>query len=156
MRRKLLLVAIAASGVLPARAAIDLSNSTVVVRSGSLPAAEQTAAEVLTTEVAKRTGIHLPVATHAPAAGPVIALTGAGGPPHRPDGYRLSVKDGSQPLVSIDGSDARGVLYGVGQFLRRLEWGAGSRPGNKTPQNQRLSHYALHSPSLKLGTLCNA
>jgi len=123
--RKLFLAAIAASGVFPARAAIDLSKSTVVVRSGSLPAAEQTAAEVLVSEVARRTGIHLRVETHAPTSGPVIAITGAGRQLQRPDGYHLFVKAGSPPKVSIEGSDARGALYGVGQFLRRVEWSAG-------------------------------
>src|SRR5581483_8253750 len=113
--RKLFLAAIAASGVFPARAAIDLSKSTVVARSGSLPAAEQTAAEVLVSEVAGRTGNHLRVETHAPTSGPVIAITGAGRQSQRPDGYHLFVKAGSPPKVSIEGSDARGALYGVGQ-----------------------------------------
>src|SRR5689334_15402534 len=120
-----LLLTIAASGLVPAWAAIDLSKATVVVRSGALPAAEQTAAEVLTAEVAKRTGIRLKVATRAPASGSVIAIKESGGPPSRPDGYRLWAKAGAQPVVSIEGSDARGALYGVGQFLRRVEWSKG-------------------------------
>jgi hypothetical protein len=104
---------------------IDLSKATVVVRGGSLPPAERTAAEVLTSEIAKRTGIHLPVATSQPVAGPTIVITGNGCPQCRNDGYRLSVKLDAQPVVSIQGADARGALYGVGQFLRRVEWDKG-------------------------------
>jgi hypothetical protein len=104
---------------------VDLSKATVVVRGGARPPAERTAAEVLTSEIAKRTGIHLPVATSRPVAGPAIVITGNGFPQSRPDGYRLSVKLDAPAVVSIQGADARGALYGVGQFLRRVEWDKG-------------------------------
>ena len=104
---------------------VDLSKATVVVRGGPLPTTEQTAAEVLISEIAKRTGIHLPVATSQPASAPTIIITGNGGPQSSPDGYRLSVKIDARAVVSIQGADARGALYGVGQFLRRIEWGKG-------------------------------
>ena len=97
----------------------------MVIRSGSLPPAEQTAAEVLTSEIAKRTGIRLPVSTTPPSVGAAITITGNGGAESRRDGYRLHVKEGASPVVSIQGADARGALYGVGQFLRRVEWGKG-------------------------------
>ncbi len=106
----------------PLNAAIDLSKATVVVRSGSLPPAERTAAEVLTSEVRKRTGIALPVTTVRPPRGPVIAIRGSGGADSRRDAYRLVAEDG---VVTIQGADARGTLYGVGQFLRRADWGKG-------------------------------
>jgi hypothetical protein len=104
---------------------VDLSKATVVVRGVSLPPAERTAAEVLTSEIAKRTGIHLPLATSRPPAGPAIVITGNGFPQSRPDGYRLSVKPDALAVVSIQGADVRGALHGVGQFLRRVEWDKG-------------------------------
>src|SRR5262249_15901647 len=113
---KFLLLEIAVLGLCPTWAAIDLSKATGVVRGGVLPPAEQTAAEVLIGEVAKRTGIRFQIASTTPASGSVIAIRGSGGPVSRPDGYGLSVKAAAQPVVSIEGSDARGALYGVGNF----------------------------------------
>jgi hypothetical protein len=62
-------------------------------------------------------------------AGPAIVITGNGFPQSKPDGYRLSVKLEAQPVVSIQGADGRGALYGVGQFLRRVEWDKGRIEG---------------------------
>jgi hypothetical protein len=114
-------LAVALACSFPANA-IDLSHATIVVRSGSLPAAEKTAADVLVSEIARRTGIRLSVSTAPPASGPVITLTGNGGAESRRDGYRLWV---NAHTVSIQGADPRGALYGVGQFLRRIDWSRG-------------------------------
>ncbi len=115
---------------------IDLRSATVVVRAGALPEAEKTAAAVLVDEVAKRTGIHLHTATSWPAQGAVIAIAsgqnGALGaraiPPAetRPEGYRLFVDEAqATAVVWLLGADARGALFAVGAFLRRIDWAAG-------------------------------
>jgi hypothetical protein len=111
----------------------DLSRAVVLVRSGDLPPAERTAAAVLVEEVARRTGVRLRTASQWPADGPVIALTTGPAwgrtPPEskaRAEGYRIQVDArGKAPVVWIVGADARGALYGVGHFLRKLDWGAG-------------------------------
>lgn len=123
---------------------LDLSKATVVVRAGTLPPAEQTAARVLVEEVKKRTGLSWTVRAVWPASGVVIAISsgtgapgwpkalprrsGAGLPEHRPEGFRLTTEDGgNQPgVVWIQGADSRGVLFGVGQLLRKLDWAKGS------------------------------
>jgi hypothetical protein len=49
-------------------------------------------------------------------------------PEQRPEGFRLLVQRGGSTngLVWISGADSRGTLFGVGQFLRSLEWGKSS------------------------------
>jgi hypothetical protein len=127
-----------------ASAALDVSKATVVVRSGLLPPAEQTAAHVLVEEVERRTGFHWQVGTVWPKRGVVIAISSSAGdatwpramprrqgtdlPELRPEGFRLAVEaTAMQPaVVWINGADSRGALFGVGQLLRSLNWAKGS------------------------------
>jgi hypothetical protein len=76
---------------------INLRRAAVVVGPGDVPAPERTAATVLVEELEKRSGVRLPVVSQWPA--------------------------GAAPVVWVDGSDARGALYGVGHLLRQIEWG---------------------------------
>ncbi len=126
-----------------AATALDLSKATVVVRSGAVPAAEQTAASVLVEEVRRRTGLSWPISTNWPARGSVIAIasgrdqpgwsrriprrTATHLPEQRPEGFRLLAEgNGAEgTVVWILGADSRGALFGVGQFLRSLDWGQG-------------------------------
>ncbi len=134
MNRRKFLKATAAAGslsFLPAMAqsapesSIDLSAATVVVRPGTLPPAEQTAATVLIEEIAKRTGITLRKSTEWPDHGAAIAITSTG--PGKPEGYRIySEPRGGASVVWIAGADARGALFGVGRLLRELDWRPGS------------------------------
>lgn len=122
-------------------ASIDLATAVVVVRPGELPAAERAAATTLIEEVATRTGARWAQSTVWPEeAVPVVAITTAENVPEwrraipvrllesppetRPEGYRVVVtRDaGGPPVVWIIGADARGMLFGVGEFLRNLEW----------------------------------
>lgn len=120
---------------------IDLRDAVVVVRDGRLPAAEQSAVQVLIEEVEKRTGLLWQQTNRWPANRPVIAVTsrpqvpswdrplpqrsGTDLPETRADGYRLHVEQsGDRPAtVWIQGGDARGTLFGVGALLRKLHWG---------------------------------
>ncbi len=115
-------------------ASVDLSRAAVVIRSGEVPEAERTAASVLVEEVEKRTGVRLNISTAMPKGAPAIILASRQGTPDpraaspelRPEGYRLSVDtSGAAPSVRIEGADPRGVLFGVGAFLRRMDWGRG-------------------------------
>src|SRR6185436_19194534 len=83
---------------------IDLADTTIVVRAGPLPKAEQTAARVLVEELEKRIGKRLPVSTAWPKEGSMIVLTSGsvdslGGhavpkreSSNRPESYRLFVE----------------------------------------------------------------
>jgi hypothetical protein len=122
---------------------LSLNGAVVLVRPGSLPNAERTAAIVLREELGKRAGIRIETTTHWPPGKPVIAITstpdvpawghripvreGEGLPERRPEGYRLFVeaKKGTAPVVWVLGADARGTLFGVGQLLRRIDWARG-------------------------------
>ena len=87
--------------------ALDLQHAAV-----KFSPADQKAATVLIEEVEKRTQIRWP----ANAAGsPVIALERAKGPA---EGYAIRAGSGG---VTVSGSDARGVLFGVGRLLRVLD-----------------------------------
>ncbi len=120
-----------------------LTKVTVVVRSGPLPAAEQTAARILVEEIKKRTGLNWPITTVWPKGGVVIAISSGAGDPSwpksmpehpgkdspalRPEGFRL-VAEGTgtrDATVWITGADSRGALFGVGQLLRSLRWAKG-------------------------------
>ena len=122
---------------------IDLTQATVVIRGGALPAAEKIAPVILTEEMAKRTGVRWSVTDRWPQGKrAVIALSTKSAPPNwkehipatpdvaggKPEGFSIRVlrAEGAQPdRVFITGSDPRGVMFGVGKLLRVLEWGAG-------------------------------
>lgn len=119
----------------PATVALDLTKATIVVREGERPLVEQTAATVLVEEVARRTGITLPVSATWPASGPSIALLSGDATSHQgrplpqgegvaaPEGYRIVT---TEDAVWIIGVDPQGALYGAGKLLRTLDWSPGS------------------------------
>ena len=108
----------------------DVSKSVVVVRHGKIPMGERTAATVLIEEVKKRTGLEWPTATALPKTGCAIEISGGGAKDAKasgPEGYRLFVdRRPERTVVRIHGADARGALYGVGRFLRSMQWGPDS------------------------------
>jgi hypothetical protein len=125
---------------------IDLTHAALVIRGGSLPAAEKIAPTILTEEITKRTGVSWPVSDRWPRAQEtqaVIALCGAAVPaewmPHLPaplladlkaashkaEGFHiraLPAEAGLPAVVLVVGDDSRGVMFGVGKLLRSLEW----------------------------------
>ncbi|MBI2422268.1 MAG: hypothetical protein HYV27_05505 [Candidatus Hydrogenedentes bacterium] len=141
-RHTLMLLVLCSLSALAHAATIDLSSAVIVTRPGEAPQAEQSAAIVLMEEIAKRTGLTLPIAQNWPAEKTVIAITstpevaawnhpvpqrvGENLPESHKDGYRIFVDESSaQPVVWIIGADPRGTLYGVGALLRKLEWADG-------------------------------
>lgn len=123
---------------------LDLTKATIVVRSGLLAPAEQTAAQVLGEEIKKRTGLQWPITTVWPKRGVVIAISSVAGDPGwpqtmprpasqdssalRPEGFHLAIEGAGtrNATVWITGADSRGALFGVGQLLRSLNWAKGS------------------------------
>ncbi len=106
--------------------AIDLSGATVVTRAGPIPLPEKTAATVLVEEIEKRTGIRLNISTTPAAGKPAIAIA-SGDAAIKPEGYHLYIAGaGDAPVVKISAPRIpRGTLFGVGQLLRRMDWGKG-------------------------------
>ncbi|MDD4889514.1 MAG: hypothetical protein PHU85_06255, partial [Phycisphaerae bacterium] len=129
---------------------IDLIHA--IVRCPAMTGRHETkAADVLVKEIARRTGLTLGRSSAASPGGRSAILVGtessllrAGLLPASlagelealdrpgPEGYRLIARRGTPPIVAIVGSDARGLLYGVGWLLRKLHWAAGRPwlPGN--------------------------
>lgn len=90
----------------------------VIVRPPDAHPVVKKAVQVLSEEIAKRTGIVLQAAAACPEGVTPIVLSIAPGP--GPEGFVLEAKNTPTPSVSICGHDERGVLYGVGRLLRRL------------------------------------
>ncbi len=123
--------------------ATDLAKASLLV-SPSIPSPmKETAAQVLTEEVQKRTGISLKHATAWPkSSGPVIALllssdaevSGMAAPKGRSGGNHEFKKEGYRILtdpapgknvVWVIGADTRGILFGIGWLLKNMEMSAG-------------------------------
>lgn len=119
----------------------DLSAAQLVIRSGELPAAEKIAPVILAEEVSRRTGLKWEVATDSGTGRKVQILLAQLSelptwkkliPPamiadpvlKRAEAYVIRTVAGtaSQPARTIVlGADARGLMFGVGQLLRRME-----------------------------------
>ncbi len=117
---------------------VDLSEAAIVLDAERSPLVVRTAATVLQEELGKRTGLELPILTHWPSDRPVIALVDGknsllgkripkGKVPSRAEGFCLRVvrNDQKKPILWIHGADGRGVLFGVGFFLRQVVWSPG-------------------------------
>ncbi|MFO1020898.1 MAG: hypothetical protein U0903_09410 [Planctomycetales bacterium] len=121
---------------------LDLTGAVVVFREGELPAGEKIAPTILVEEVGKRTGIAWKIGTDWPRdAGTIINVRIYDKSPENPlgfksippalthpEGFWINVGDwtGIGPRqITIYGADARGVMYGVGKFLRSLNWQQG-------------------------------
>lgn len=117
---------------------LDLAAA-VVVDGARAADPDGVAATVLAEELGRRCGTAPPVADAAPEGDAPLVVLGVGGdlpdeaaaalgdlPAPGPEGYRLAARAGDgRALVAIDGADRRGLLYGVGALLRRLDWGPG-------------------------------
>src|SRR5438093_2426995 len=130
-------------------ALLSLEEAVIVVPDG-LSGPEARAVTMLVEEVERRSQIRWPIARKWPAeAVPVVAVgpasawdwpAGSVGQavslplpdeegrltacPTAPEGYRITVRaEGASPAVFVIGSDARGVLFGVGRLLRSLRLG---------------------------------
>lgn len=106
----------------------NFENIVIVISSNNV-SSERVAAQVLSEEVEKRTGFTWEIVTEQPAYGQMIVLSSdniAEGSSIKPEGYKLKIEEEEGKIkVSITGADGRGVLYGVGKFLRIMEWQKG-------------------------------
>jgi hypothetical protein len=107
----------------PAQAAeIDLRHAVVVARPTSAP--ETAAIAMLVDEVHRRTGLQWSVRRAPPSTvGPLIVVRRRSERrPIAPEGFAVkTLHDHGRTIIVIAGNDPRGVLYGVGYLLRKLE-----------------------------------
>lgn len=94
---------------------IDL-RSAVIHPTLDLSGPHRKAVDMLIEEIEKRTRIRLPLATTTPPANtPTIRITRRQGPA---EGYRIAFSNPS--TVTVEGNDARGVLFGIGHLMRAM------------------------------------
>ena len=122
---------------------IDLTNATIVVRSGELSPGESIAPVVLAEEMEKRTGIAWDIAADFPEAGAVIVIgsraEGGDWPEPLPDaipsdgdatlseGFAIHTElHDDRPIVWLLGADGPGTLFAVGHLMRHLSWAPGA------------------------------
>ena len=117
---------------------VDLGNAVVVTPRTASPR-EHKAAHVLVEEVEKRTGIRWPVVDQWKAGAPAAVLVGleetlegipsglpaellaSGEKQPGPEGFCIrATNQAGGTAITLAGADERGVLFGVGQLLRKL------------------------------------
>jgi hypothetical protein len=122
----------------PADITLDLGDA-IVVSPRASSRREQKAVQVLVEEVEKRTGIRWQVVEQLKTGTPAAVVVGSqealkeirselprefqlsGGQPAGPDGFSLHTwKSPAGTVVTVCGADERGVLFGVGELLRKL------------------------------------
>ncbi len=134
-----LLVFLVLSASFPVIGAVDLTDAVVVLPRQS-SSRLSFFGEVLREEVLKRSGKGLSLQERPSAPGRsaiVLAIRGEGDKlpaAYRPvidatpilssEGYSLQI-DSKNRIVYIVGADERGVLYGIGRFLRKMHWADG-------------------------------
>ena len=94
-------------------AALDLTHAHIVTDQ-TLTAHEKNAVDMLVDEVEKRTALHW---TTAGSGASINIHHGSGTGPA--EGFHLQT---SAAGVVIQGNDERGTLFGIGRFLRELQW----------------------------------
>ena len=121
----------------PKSETLDLSKA-VILTPPKIGRFEQKAVEVLQEEVRKRTGIDLPCTTTWPSDSKCVIALGlqsrlqefagpfvgdfANAQRISPEGFMLAVKRQPRAAVVVCAADTRGLLYGVGRLLRKLQW----------------------------------
>ena len=127
-----------------------LSNLHIVTGPGILSNAESSAAVMLAEEINMRTGLPVTVTAHWPASGDIILLQTASGERHseialssepalisKPESFRIIPQhQDSRTIVTIEGYDGRGILFGAGELLRTLSYKHG---GIGLPENLPVS-----------------
>ncbi|NUM53607.1 MAG: hypothetical protein HUU46_08190 [Candidatus Hydrogenedentes bacterium] len=116
-----------------ARAEIDLSGAAVRVSDRPVGKLEAVFAQVLVEEIAKRTGLTLPIETkesNRPAIRLQIVYNGKwNSSTIGYEGYRIETfaNKNSAPVITISSVSQRGLLFGIGQLLRSLDFSEGSK-----------------------------
>ena len=115
------------------------------------------AAVVLSEEVEKRTGLKLKISNKLNENGTSIILTTDKNIGNKPESYKLLVDDNNGKVnVFISGTDGRGILFGVGKFLRMLEWENGDAHFYKNINLSSSPVYPIRGHQIAYRTLANS
>ena len=158
-------------GSLLGAAQLDLSDA-VIVTPSSTDRVQDKAIQVLQEEIEKRTGIELSVSRQWPtdnrsviAVGPVSELAQLSGPytSDYPDvripgseGFAFFTRAEPRRAALILGQDTRGVLYGIGELLRKAELREGSILLSADIKTVTAPRYALRGHQLGYRPKTNA
>lgn len=99
---------------------IDLSDASIRAAIDAPDLVTGTAVRTLIEETHKRTGLKWPVIVAPSETAPVITLDLDSGMP--PESYSVTAREAR---VTITGADGQGLLYGIGHFLRTMQWEPG-------------------------------
>ncbi len=119
---------------------IILKNVTIVQDKKNITPQELAAASLLLDEISNRIGIKFKNADQLPKSGDIILLRkksttntiGITLPlapfiENKPESYRIiNLKASSRNIILIEGADERGLLFGIGKFLRIIKYKAGA------------------------------
>ncbi len=123
---------------------INLENVTIIINGNEYPDYQKTVSEVLAEEVKKRTGFNWAVSSETSANENSITLSIDKSLLIKPEGYNLKIEQyKGKYKIEINSSDKRGLLYGVGKFLRMLEWEKGFAHIPNTVDLNSSPKYAL-------------
>ena len=148
-------------------AGMDLSRAKVIYAENAA-GAEAKAVEVLVEEIFKRTGILLQRAHQASADDSALIIVGLAEGLLRDDQGEGSLTNGSEGYrviashadgcarVTIAGADARGILYGVGYFLRNMRWYPGELGFDRSANVERIPTYPIRGHQLGYRPKTNA
>ncbi len=137
-----------------------LSNLRIVTDNGILTNAERSAAVMLAEEINKRTGLQVTVTNHWPASGNIILLRQASGSGrseialssepaliNKPESFRIiTQQEGRRTILTVEGYDGRGILFGAGELLRTFCYRNGgiglpaNLPVSTTPDKTMRGH----------------
>jgi len=122
----------------------NLENVTIIINGDEYFDYQKTIAEVLTSEVNKRTGFSWVLAQKSSENEHTILLSIDESLSINPEGYHLKiVKSRDRYIIEINSRDKRGLLYGAGKFLRMLEWEAGMAHIPKEVEITSSPEYAI-------------
>jgi hypothetical protein len=118
---------------------VALNQVSIVAVNPGVSSPGNIAAELLSSEVAKRTGLKWPIVQSVPGSGDVIilklsnskALPAAGSSAlplkEKPEAYRIfQLEDNNRKQIIVEGYDERGVLYGAANLLRIMRYQEGT------------------------------
>ena len=113
-----------------------LTNLHIVTGMGTLSKAEQAASVMLSEEIGKRTGMKVNITSQWPASGNIILLAKASDPKRKElspingpvlipqtEAFRIASQQlRDRTVIVVEGYDGKGVLYGAGQLLRKIQY----------------------------------
>jgi hypothetical protein len=154
-------------------AMLELKDAVVVVTPG-LSGPESKAVTMLLEEAEKRTHVPWPMLSNWPTSNvPVIvactknelqhlAMPSSAKLPevknsNAAEGYQIRVRrDGQSPIVLIAGNDSRGLLFGIGRFLREMRMHRGSATIDDSLDLSSAPQFALRGHQLGYRPKCNS